>query len=145
MYATFAEDLTGFFGKWTLHAHAPRSKRLGSPVASKHSGRVNAATVSPIREPKWTDQTDEEDEDLFSEYFVDGGVTKYSLNKSSRARRARGETHGTRREVRGKERARIDWKGCARYCERAERKIERVRFQSVQIVHVCVERHAGNV
>ena len=75
MYATFAEDLTGFFGKWTLHAHAPRSKRLGSPVASKHSGRVNAATVSPIREPKWTDQTDEEDEDLFSEYFVDGGVT----------------------------------------------------------------------
>ena len=75
MYATFAEDLTGFFGKWTLHAHAPRSKRLGSPEASKHSGRVNAATVSPIREPKWTDQTDEEDEDLFSEYFVDGGVT----------------------------------------------------------------------
>ena len=76
MYATFAEDLTGFFGKWTLHAHAPRSKRLGSPVASEHSGRrVNAARVSPIREPKWTDQTDEEDEDLFSEYFVDGGVT----------------------------------------------------------------------
>ena len=76
MYATFAEDLTGFFGKWTLHAHAPRSKRLGSPVASEHSGRrVNAATVSPIREPKWTDETDEEDEDLFSEYFVDGGVT----------------------------------------------------------------------
>lgn len=76
MYATFAEDLTGFFGKWTLHAHAPRPKRLGSPAASEHSGRrVNAATASPIREPKWTDETDEEDEDLFSEYFIDGGMT----------------------------------------------------------------------
>ena len=56
-------------------ARAAIKKTWVSRVASKHSGRVNAATVSPIREPKWTDQTDEEDEDLFSEYFVDGGVT----------------------------------------------------------------------
>ena len=32
VYATFAEDVTGFFGKWNLQPNAPRSKRLGSPA-----------------------------------------------------------------------------------------------------------------
>lgn len=109
MYATFAEDLTGFFGKWTLHAHAPRSKRLGSPVASEHSGRrVNAATVSPIREPKWTDETDEEDEDLFSEYFVDGGVTPTPKVEPSAGRRRRVEERGERSIFACQARARRD-------------------------------------
>ena len=69
MYATFAEDMSGFFGKWQLHPHAPRSKRLGSPARDGGrggSGRAVGTSSPPPREPKWTDETD--DEYLFSDY-----------------------------------------------------------------------------
>jgi len=71
VYATFAEDLSGLFGKWNLQPHAPRSKRLGSPARDSGrggSGRAVGASSSPPREPKWTDETDEDDEYLFSDY-----------------------------------------------------------------------------
>ena len=40
VYATFAEDVTGFFGKWNLQPNAPRSKRLGSPARDGGRGVV---------------------------------------------------------------------------------------------------------
>jgi tetratricopeptide (TPR) repeat protein len=61
MYATFAEDLSGFFGKWTTTTQAPYLKRLGSPP------REGSPANSPVREPKWTDETDEDDAYLFSD------------------------------------------------------------------------------
>ena len=71
VYATFAEDVTGFFGKWNLQPNAPRSKRLGSPARDGGrggSGRAVGTSSPPPREPKWTDETDEDDEYLFSDY-----------------------------------------------------------------------------
>lgn len=61
MYATFAEDLSGFFGKWTTTTQAPHLKRLGSPP------REGSPANSPVREPKWTDETDGDDLHLFSD------------------------------------------------------------------------------
>lgn len=70
MYAAFDHDPSGVFGggRWTVRDQAPRSKRLGQSPGAETSGR-RVATTSPVREPKWLDETDEEDEYLFDDYY----------------------------------------------------------------------------
>ena len=105
VYATFAEDVTGFLGKWNLQQNAPRSKRLGSPARDGGrggSGRAVGTSSPPPREPKWTDETDEDDEYLFSDNDAVTPAAKRRVVSFERVRSVPGAraARGCRRPVR---------------------------------------------